>query len=675
MNLEACPVFLYTFLGSYEQNRGVMKTFRGIFTLVLVVCVSLCSAQEEDPSIKEQQDEIRFFFSGMKIALVTDRLDAVISYTSSNVLDLVEAAREVGLDPDSVTEAAPSQYAVNLGLVLLLRLGSQQLESMDAEELFEWSARNGAIPLRGFAVIDLRDIRIDGNHAVASIDSNLGVSTNHFVSFELDDGEWKLDLARMLLSGEDLFRKAREERNVTKIKLAVLSLERAYGRQLPSLRELFLSREVRSKVAVLKDANPSDAYQSIISELSAGRQKDAEGMLEVLVNLHPDDQRLAFAQAVCARSRFRKRKAGTLFRHVLNMDPGTVEGKCARHALDLEKMKRVDENFAALKRLANENPDNPFLLWVIGIYCRTYNRNTDKTDRSADGVEAYTKLLELFEVGPVLLHQTFANILAEELDRPEEALKHRRIAVELQPRAWSYDGLANTLTALKKYDEANEIYAEVTRMKPNDARKWHNWAMCLRDQEKWADCAEKCRKAIKCDPGYYQVRSTWGYALNKQGKLEEALEQYEENIRMDPVNPYPYKEAAKVYRKLGQPEKSEETLDKLAAVTGKPRTKKPRRQRFAIAPVIISPNSVTMNVSSEQSFAICHGLEPYAVTITDPQLGRVAPGPTVTNDVFGVHYTYTYHPATAQRGAVATNYVLVYDAGSNSARAKIVQWR
>ncbi|TFH15102.1 MAG: tetratricopeptide repeat protein [Lentisphaerales bacterium] len=447
-------------------------------------------------------------------------------------------------------------------------------------------------------------------------------------------------------------------------------------RQVSANRQSSLSPETALKVARLHDAAPFVIYKSIISELSEGRQKDAEGMLAVFVRMHARDQRLAFAQAVCSRSRWSKITATQQFFRVLDMDPNTIEGKCARHALALDEMRDVDGSFRGLKLLADENPRNPFPLWLIGIYSREYCRRTGKTDRGEAGVEAYTKLLSMFEVGPVLLHQTFANILAEELGRPEEALKHRRIAVTLEPAVWNYEGLANTLSALKQYDEADEIFARVVEMRPGVARQWHNWAVSLEHQKKWAECVEKSTKSLECDSDYYKARKTLGYALESQGQLAEALDQYEKTIQTYPRDPYAYNAAARVHRKLGQPEKAEEFLQQLAVATGGPRkVSAPLRPSFTITPVSISPVAVTMNINTEQSFAIFYGMAPYSIQVTDPLLGSIVPGPVATNGVFGVQHTCIYYPATPQRGPVATNYVRVLDASSNSATARIVQWQ
>jgi tetratricopeptide (TPR) repeat protein len=316
-------------------------------------------------------------------------------------------------------------------------------------------------------------------------------------------------------------------------------------------------------------------YDAVTDELSSGRQGDAEDLLEVFVGIHTNDQRLAFAQAVCTRSRFSKLKAGWQFRRVLDMDPRTVEGKCARYMLDLDDRREVERSFKGLHFLAEENPNNPLLHWMIGVQCRDHYRHAHRTERSAEGAAAYKLVLELFDVGPVLVHQTYANMLSEELQRHEEALKHRRIAVKLETKPWTLQGLANTLKFLGEFEEANRTYATLIELEPNDAKNWSCWADSFRAEQKWDECIARCKKALEIDPGYYAARNKWGIALEKQGKFREALLQFEETIQVHPVDRYAYSAAARVLRKLGEDDKADEFIERKAQIHGKHRADNP----------------------------------------------------------------------------------------------------
>ena len=112
--------------------------------------------------------------------------------------------------------------------------------------------------------------------------------------------------------------------------------------------------------------------------------------------------------------------------------------------LDSDQMKWatpqiVNDAFADFKKLVDENPDDIMIRWMLAVQCRNWNRN-------AEGAELYRQILDRWNPGPVLVHQTYANLL-DELARFEEALVEHYKAVKMEPAAWSYDGLGNTWTA------------------------------------------------------------------------------------------------------------------------------------------------------------------------------------------------------------------------------------
>lgn len=511
---------------------------------------------------------IRTSFASLQRSLAKGDSDGILRQTSPGTLGLFKMARDFGIDPDAMDAEKLSQLEVLLGFQGRWLLGAEALTTRSAADLFEWGMKNGIVQIGGLALVGLHEVKSDGNVATAHMEAGGTVLTNAVLSFSRYGRKWRLDFDKILLAAEPQLAVMRSERRMSKPETAVLMLEGMYRQPIPALRELLLAPKLRQQIATLKQASPSQVYEAVIGELSAGRQGEAEAVLNVFVGIHTNDQRLAFAQAVCTRSRFNTQQADGQFRRVFAMDPRTVEGNCARYVLDLDDHNHVDDNFKGLHLLAADNPDNPLFHWMIGIQCRDYYRHTNRKDRSPAGAQAYQRVLELFDVGPVLVHQTYANILSEELEQNEEALAHRRIAVRLDPKAWSYDGLANTLTAMKMYDEANQTYAKSTELDPNYARYWLNWAGSLYSQGRYEDCISKAKIALAVDPGYYLARYFWGLALEAQAKRKKALVQYEEAIRLNPAFPIAYGAAARVLGILGDPNRAQELLDKKSRIDG-----------------------------------------------------------------------------------------------------------
>ena len=124
---------------------------------------------------------------------------------------------------------------------------------------------------------------------------------------------------------------------------------------------------------------------------------------------------------------------------------------------------------------------------MAAVQCRAHHWDED-------GVRLFTKFFKLVQPGPVMAHQTCANML-DALNRPEEALPHRYMALKLEPAAWVYDGLGNTLTNLKRFDEADAAYAKSTSMQPMSPQYWSNWAYSKRQRKDEAGAEELMKKA------------------------------------------------------------------------------------------------------------------------------------------------------------------------------------
>jgi tetratricopeptide (TPR) repeat protein len=239
-----------------------------------------------------------------------------------------------------------------------------------------------------------------------------------------------------------------------------------------------IDRAMKSLVAGDQASAEHVIMESIASAIDSGKNPDVEEV---------------FLSAVMTRSRFEIREAAPAFDYVREHSPKSPHGQAATCILLLDsEAPGLERNFAALLELSTRQPPDPLLLWMVGVQSRSLNRNEI-------GVSAYAQLCKQWNPGPVLVHQTYANLL-DALSRSEEAVSHRQLAVQLEPEPWSYDGLGNTLTALKRWKEADDAFAHSTSMAPNDPHYWRNWSiskMARGDLSGAAALAEKVRKLEK----------------------------------------------------------------------------------------------------------------------------------------------------------------------------------
>jgi superkiller protein 3 len=298
---------------------------------------------------------------------------------------------------------------------------------------------------------------------------------------------------------------------------------------------------------LLAHAPSSEEVNSrVLQLLDAGKQAEAEELIEKELQLLPREPRLLFLRACCARSRFQVADSLPLFEAVAKAAPKSSHGRCAALMVELDEGRDVERRFAELRPLVDENASDPMLRWMIAVQCRARGK-------SEEGVKHYKKLLQHWNPGPVLVHQTYGNLL-DELGRFEEALVERRKAVELEPAAWSYQGLGNTLAALRRFHEANKAYAMSVELAPEGATYWRAWAWGLLKQGRLDDSIAKCERAIALDSTDYLVWTFWGNCLELQGKLQAAVAKYRRAIAISDAALEAKRRLAEVEKRLRGPE-------------------------------------------------------------------------------------------------------------------------
>lgn len=507
------------------------------------------------------QAEIRVAFGGIQQAITRGDLDTLINYMSANTVALVSESKLIAQDPDAIDLDRPSQVCILLAWYAFWQLEPDVLKNMDGPGLLKWFLQHGLIQTTGLLSLSLGEIHIDGKHATADISITIASTTNNTLRFVKEAARWELDFARTLLSGEDAFRELRLREGLSKAEVALAALENRYRQPIPKLRELLLKPETRTLVQELKAGTASNAYDRVMQELSEGRQANAEAMLNILCTTHSHDQRIAFLQAVCSQSRFGKTRAVKQFQTVMTMSPATIEGVCARYMLELNQRRDVAPNMDALRLMIHANPENPLIPWLFAIASRDHYKLTSETNYSAEAVGYYFNMLEIFDMGPAMLHQTLANILSEELGRDEDAIVHRQIAVTLEPAPWTYQGLGNSLARLCRFDEANTAFAKLVEMKPDDPHNWYCWGDSLRRQKKYAEAVTAFQHSIGADPSYIDAYIGWGVCMREQRQYAEAVHPLLKALALDPHSYLANVNLGKAYVGLNRLEEAKTALE------------------------------------------------------------------------------------------------------------------
>lgn len=283
---------------------------------------------------------------------------------------------------------------------------------------------------------------------------------------------------------------------------------------------------------------PEDAkavYKEALACLANGEQSRAEKLLDGSLDRYADSQRLLFMRGVLKRSRFSVGAAHGYFKQTAKLGKGTVPGKAAWQALltDLDYYdggRDFGIHLSKLKKVSDLHPDEPLVKWLYAIECRTVR------ERAEEAAAAYADLLAGWKVGAVMAHHTYANVLAEQLGRNEQALEHRVIALDLQEASWTHQGMANTLYSLERFEQALPHYEKAAQLEPADARHWYQWGKCLFRLKKYGEAYQKYTHALKLDPSNLNYKRRTADCLLPMGKRDEAVKLYEDVVAKDPGN-------------------------------------------------------------------------------------------------------------------------------------------
>ncbi len=278
--------------------------------------------------------------------------------------------------------------------------------------------------------------------------------------------------------------------------------------------------------------------------LCDGHQFDLLDLVETRIKRRPREVKTMFLAATLSRSTFYKDEAEERFRIVREESGDTPYDRCAAIVVALDHRQTPTRNFELLERLITGNPDQPLFLWLSAIEGREYDLN-------AWGVGQYEKLAKIWKPGPVLMHQTWANLL-QELGRNQEELVHRKIAIKMCPQGWSYDGYADCLSALKRYAEADAAHRIALRYAPDDSMYMTNWAINDYDQGKLEGAKKKLEKAMAMRYPWWGAFDQYAQVLEKQQKPDEAIKYYEKAFERNPSAWWVYESAERLLRKLGR---------------------------------------------------------------------------------------------------------------------------
>jgi tetratricopeptide (TPR) repeat protein len=208
----------------------------------------------------------------------------------------------------------------------------------------------------------------------------------------------------------------------------------------------------------------------------------------------------------------------------------------------------------------------------------TYLRRAEAVDPSHDSVmsvgadlsydgrnfkKAASLYRQLVDRRPNRYHHSRLVYALNRIGKHEEASETARQGLERFPDdPWLLRGMAAAEAKRGRLDEAIELYEKVLELEPKD-RYTYKELMRLRTSETSADEAASALKGLMRSGDRAKnphLKTLAADRLRKAGKDEEAAEEYEAALTLDPGNAYALSQLGFCYRRLGRTDEAIDTL-------------------------------------------------------------------------------------------------------------------
>ena len=149
-----------------------------------------------------------------------------------------------------------------------------------------------------------------------------------------------------------------------------------------------------------------------------------------------------------------------------------------------------------------------------------------------------------------------------DLKRYEEALAAYEQAIRLDPNSASaYTGKGNALSDLKHYEEALAAYDQAIRLDPNFTYAYNGKGLVFRDLKHYEEALAAFEQAIRLDPDLAYAYNK-GLVFRDLKRYEEALAAFEQAIRLDPNSASAYHNKGNALYNLKRHQEAEQAFEK-----------------------------------------------------------------------------------------------------------------
>ena len=202
------------------------------------------------------------------------------------------------------------------------------------------------------------------------------------------------------------------------------------------------------------------------------------------------------------------------------------------YARALVSEKRYEESRAEFRRLLSASPDNPDMLYAIGILSLQVN----------DGAEAERHLQRFVQIGQGDLDPArfYLGQIAEQAGRPDDALRWYDQVLAGDNLTPAKVRAAQILVRQGKLDEARERLAAARVNAPDEARLVVAEAQLLRDAGRHDEAFSFIAKALELQPDQPDLLYETAMAAEKLGQMDVVERHLRHLIELKPDSPQGY---------------------------------------------------------------------------------------------------------------------------------------
>jgi len=300
--------------------------------------------------------------------------------------------------------------------------------------------------------------------------------------------------------------------------------------------------EAAAEFQTLVDGSPGYDYGYFmlgLSLLKMGKFSDAENNIVKAIELNGDKfeyhnglatvyfERKSYARAIAALKTAEPLASNDQYKYVLYSMRGNCYAaleKWGDAVNDLEKAKAINATKASVLVTLGQS------YYKLGYF-----------DKAAAVFRQAVKVVPNDTSTTQLLAESLINLGAEATSDStksglyKEALSYAEKVQQAKPSSYEASNLVGRASlGAKNYPKAEQAFRKVLAQKSDYCYAMANLGKTYIAQQKWGDAEQILKEATACAPRMAVVQESLGFSLQKQGRLDEAIQAYERAYEIKP---------------------------------------------------------------------------------------------------------------------------------------------